>query len=120
MEHRGFLRVVLAFAALLASLALVIHRQSDAYRELRALASARTERALLESDRSRLTARIQLLESRPRVAELTAAWWNMRVPASGEEFVILLRPADLQPDTRRGQRSVARASLLPIHRLERE
>jgi len=116
MENRGLLRVVLAFAALLASLALVVHRQSDAYRELRALEMARTERAMLESERSRLTAAAQRLESRSRIAGVTAAWWGMRVPSTDEEFVIILRPAEPVRAGRRAPARIARASLLPVAR----
>ena len=117
MENRGLLRVVLAFAALLASLALVVHRQSVAYGELRALEVARTERALLESERSRLTAAAQHLESRSRIAGVAAAWWGMRVPSTDEEFVIILHPQEPVREKRRAPARVARASMLPLARV---
>lgn len=92
MGHQGTLRVALAFAVLLASLSLVVRRQSGAYEALRALDGLRTRRAVVESERSRLIALIQQLESRARIAGVAARWWGMRVPASDEEFVIMLRP----------------------------
>jgi cell division protein FtsL len=91
-RHEGTLRVALAFSALLASLSGVIWRQSRALELLRQLDETRSRRAAVESDKSRLTARIQYLESRGRISDVAAARWSMRVPASDEEFVILLRP----------------------------
>ncbi|MCI0432764.1 MAG: cell division protein FtsL [Gemmatimonadetes bacterium] len=116
MQSRGLLRVVLAFAALLGSLALVVHRQSQAYETLASLDAARSERAMLESERSRLLAAIRQLESRARIARVSASWWGMRVPSSDEEFVIMLHPRDAARDGRRSSWHVARASVLPFPR----
>lgn len=92
MRHEGTLRVALAFAALLGSLSMVIWRQSVALDMLRELDALRTERAVMESERSRLNERIQHLESRARIMEEAAVRWGMRVPASGEAVVLRLRP----------------------------
>lgn len=97
MRHEGTLRVALAFSALLGSLSLVIWRQSRALELLRELDALRTERAVAESNRSRLNERIQHLESRARVLEEASARWGMRVPASGEALVLKVRPEPAAP-----------------------
>src|SRR5690606_14601862 len=63
----GVIRVALGFAALLASLSLVIWRQSRALEVLRALDGVRRERAVLEAERATELQRIRRLESRSRV-----------------------------------------------------
>jgi hypothetical protein len=86
----GTIRVALAFAALLSSLSLVVWRQSRASEVLRELDELRSARAVAESERAALSARIQgVVEER----------WGMRVPASGE-MVTLLRPAPRAGDGR--------------------
>jgi cell division protein FtsL len=92
MRHEGTLRVALAFAALLGSLSLVVWRQSRALTMLRELDSLRSERAVLESERSRLSERIQHLESRARIMDVAGERWGMRVPASGEVWILKVRP----------------------------
>lgn len=92
MRSQGTLRVALAFAAFLGSLSLVIWRQSRTLDVLAELDVTRTKRAIVESERSRAVERIQYLESRSRIAEVAEAWWDMRVPSSDEEYVIMLRP----------------------------
>jgi cell division protein FtsL len=94
---QGTLRVALAFAAFLGSLSLVIWRQSRALEVLRELDAARVERAAVESDRSRQHEEIQHLESRSRVAAVAGQLWDMRVPSSDEEFVIMVRPELVEP-----------------------
>lgn len=84
----GVLRLVLAFALLMAALSLVIWRQGRTREVLRALDHTRDERAEAESQRAELLARIQRLESRPRVVTDAAARLGMRVP-SGDEITIL-------------------------------
>ncbi len=90
MGARGTIRLALAFALLLASLTLVVWRQSRAMDELRRLDLLRSERAVLESQRAALLSRIQVLESRSRIVGLAGDWLGMRVPTA-EEIVILLR-----------------------------
>lgn len=112
MSGPGTLRVALALVAFLASLSLVIWRQSQALELLGELDAVRSRRAAVESQKSQLVSRIQYLESRSRIAEVAGARWGMRVPQSDEEFVILVRPG-LDPDPRRGGRvRMARAGVL--------
>jgi cell division protein FtsL len=92
MRHEGTLRVALAFAALLGSLSMVVWRQSRALSMLRELDTLRSERAMMESERSRLSERIQHLESRTRVLEVAAERWGMRVPEAGEVWILRLHP----------------------------
>jgi cell division protein FtsL len=92
MRGAGTIRVALAFAALLASLSMVVWRQSRAQDALRVLEAARAERALVEAERSALTRRIQRLESRARVVAVAGERFGMRVP-SADEIVILVAEA---------------------------
>ena len=91
MRAAGAIRVALAFAALLASLSLVVWRQSRAHEVLRELDGLRSARAVEEAERSALMTRIQTLESRARVKELAEERWGMRVPDSGELVTLLPR-----------------------------
>ncbi|MGH7574247.1 MAG: cell division protein FtsL [Longimicrobiales bacterium] len=91
MGARGTVRLVLAFALLLASLTMVVWRQGRALNALRELDRARSARALAESERSELWARLQQLESRARVLDVATQRLGMRVPAASDEIVILLR-----------------------------
>jgi cell division protein FtsL len=91
MRASGAIRVALAFAALLASLSLVVYRQSRALDVLRDLDGLRSARAVAESERAVLSAKAQELESRARIKAVAEARWGMRVPASGE-LVTLLAP----------------------------
>jgi len=84
----GILTAALAFAALLASLSLVVWRQSRALQVLRALEAVRSERAVLEAERVDLVRRKQMLESRSRVVRVAGERLGMRVP-HGTEIVIL-------------------------------
>jgi len=94
---QGTIRVALAFAALLASLALVVSRQSHALEALRELDAVRSAHAVAESERSALVTRIQRLESRGRVLDVAADRLGLRVPAAGVEIVILLRDGEEAP-----------------------
>lgn len=85
---RGVIRLALAFAVLLASLSLVIWRQSRALEVLRALDGVRRERAVAEAERAEVLQRIRELESRSRVVSAAGARLGMRVP-TGSELVIL-------------------------------
>lgn len=87
-EARGILRLALAFAALLGSLALVIWRQSQALEVLRVFDAARRERAVVEARRVDLARRIGRLESRGRVVADAREKLGMHVPV-GSEIVIL-------------------------------
>jgi cell division protein FtsB len=84
----GLLRLALAFAGLLASLSLVVWRQSRALESLRGLDQVRQERAVLETERSMLVARIQRLESRGQVVAAAGARLGLRVPVGGEIVVL--------------------------------
>jgi len=84
----GILTAALAFAALLASLSLVVWRQSRALEALRALEAVRSERAVVEAERVDLGRRMQKLESRSRVVRAAGERLGMRVPG-GAEIVIL-------------------------------
>ncbi len=86
-SHSGVLRLALAFTALLASMSLVVWRQSRALEILRALDSARTIRAIGEAQRSELNRRIEFLESRSRVVS-EAQRLGLHVP-SVEELIVL-------------------------------
>jgi cell division protein FtsL len=110
-RHEGTVRIALAFAAFLASLSGVIWRQSRALDGLRDLESIRSRRAAVESDKSRLTERIQYLESRTRITDVAGRRWGMRVPQSDEEFVILLSPSERR-DAVPGRSRVARGAVL--------
>ncbi len=84
----GVLRLALAFAGLLASLSLVIWRQSRALESLRALDQVRQERTVLETERSLLLGRIQRLESRSQVVAAAGARLGLRIPVGGEIVVL--------------------------------
>jgi hypothetical protein len=86
----GLLRLALAFALLLAGLALVVRRQSRALELVRLVERARAERTLAEAERAELLQRIDMLQSRAHVTE-TAGRRGMRLP-SGNEIVILSEP----------------------------
>jgi len=109
-RHEGTVRVALAFAALLASLSGVIWRQSRALDALRELESTRSRRAAVESEKSRLTERMQYLESRTRITAVAGRRWGMRVPQTDEEFVILLSPEG-GGDAASGRSQVARTTV---------
>ncbi|MGH7501187.1 MAG: cell division protein FtsL [Longimicrobiales bacterium] len=111
MQGRGTLRVALAFAAFLASLSMVVRRQSTAYALLEKLDGERTKRAMIESERSRLMTEMQRLESRSRIAGVAGRWWGMRSPESDEEFVIILRPDAGAASEAETRVAVARATL---------
>lgn len=82
------IRAALLFALLLASLTLVVWRQSRALAMLRGLESVRQERVLEEARRASLERRVGHLESRSRVSEEAGARFGMRLP-TGREIVIL-------------------------------
>lgn len=112
MRNEGTLRVALAVLALLGSLSLVIWRQTRAYELLGELDEARSRRAGLESEKSGLISRIQMLESRSRIATVAGARWGMRVPESHEEFVILMRPVTPSDGRLQVRPRIARAGVL--------
>lgn len=107
MRGQGVLRVALAFAALLASLSLVVWRQSRALEELRSLDTARTARALAESERAAVQAEIQRLGSRTRIVEAGAAF-GLRVPQASD--IVILPLAEPAPVGRGGSLALASES----------
>ena len=82
------IRTALLFATLLASLTLVVWRQSRALDVLGRLEGARRERVVEEAQRSALLRRVEQLESRARVSEVAGDRFGMRLP-EGDEIVIL-------------------------------
>jgi cell division protein FtsL len=94
-SHAGVIRLAIAFTALLASMSLVVWRQSRALEVLRGLDEARTTRAIGEAERSELNRRIEFLESRSRVVEEAVKRLGMHVPSSDEMIFLPLndRPA---------------------------
>lgn len=82
------IRTALLFATLLASLTLVVWRQSRALEVLRRLDETRRERVVEEARRSALQRRVEHLESRARVSEVAWDRFGMRLP-EGDEIVIL-------------------------------
>lgn len=84
----GALGAALAFAAFLASLSLVVWRQSRTLEVLRLLEAVRSERAVAEAERVELNRRRQMLESRSRVVKAAGERLGMHVPR-GPEIVIL-------------------------------
>lgn len=104
----GLLRLALAFALLLAGLALVVRRQSRGLELMRAVERARAERAVAEAQRAELLQRIELLQSRAHVTE-AAARHGMRLPG-GTEIVILPERGGAS-DTAPPRRDAANGSL---------
>jgi cell division protein FtsL len=92
MRTRGTLRFGLAVAALFAGLSVVVWRQSRALEVLRGLDAARSERAILESERATLQRRLQELEGRARIVAVAGERLGLR-PPSASEMVILRLPA---------------------------
>ena len=80
----GVWLVVLAMAALLASLTLVTWRQSRALEALAELDHARSEVSIARAERDELTQRIQGLESRARVISEATRRLGMRTPEASE------------------------------------
>ena len=82
------IRAALLVAGLLASLTLVVWRQSRALEMQRVLAAVRQERVVEEARRASLSRRVEELESRSRVSVAARQRLGMRVP-TGAELVIL-------------------------------
>jgi cell division protein FtsL len=82
------IRMALLMAGLLTSLTLVVWRQSEALEVLRAMEAVHQERIIEEARLSRLSRRVEELESRGRVSAAARDRLGMRVP-TGSELVIL-------------------------------
>ncbi|HUE76539.1 MAG TPA: hypothetical protein VMM83_01230 [Longimicrobiales bacterium] len=82
------IRTALLMVGLLASLTLVVWRQSRALEVLGAMDTVRQERVVEEARRSSLSRRVEQLESRARVSVAARDRLGMRVP-TGSELVIL-------------------------------
>jgi len=78
------IRTALLFALLLASLTLVVWRQSRALEVLGALEDARGERVVEEARRSGLLRQVDQLESRARVSAVARDRLGMRLPEGDE------------------------------------
>lgn len=114
--QRGVIRMALLFAAFLASLSLVVWRQSRALEVLRATDEVRRERAVVEARRTALVRELDELESRGRITRLAEQEFGMRVPR-GDEIVLLpldgptpARPTPLPAPTRVAGAKPGRAS----------
>lgn len=119
--NSGRIGIVLALAALLASLGVVTWRHSRALELSRAVEDARLARSLEEVEKARLEERIRELESRSRVVRDASARLGMRLP-NAAEIVILRVPATASgtgaaamapPASRLARLRAARAGLLP-------
>lgn len=95
----GSLGLAVGFAALLASLSLVVWRQSRALESLRAIDAVRAERALVEAEHWELRRRIEHLESRARVEPAARAQLGLHVPRGSE--IVLLPLDEPEPSTLR-------------------
>lgn len=84
------IRAALLLAGLLASLTLVVWRQSRALEMLRSLDAVRQERVLEEARRASLSRRVEELESRARVSVAARDRLGMRVPNGGELVILPL------------------------------
>lgn len=92
----GLLRAAGLLALLLASLSTVVWRQSRGaalQREVRALEA---ERAVAESERLRLSTRIQGLQTRARIVQVARDRLGMHLPADSEVVLVPL-PAEEEP-----------------------
>jgi cell division protein FtsL len=90
-RSNGAIRMSAAFALLFASLSLVVWRQSRALEELRGLESARSERVILQAERSELQREIHQLESRTRIVAVAGDRLGLRTPGA-DEIVFLQTP----------------------------
>ncbi|MEJ2677986.1 MAG: hypothetical protein P8174_02800 [Gemmatimonadota bacterium] len=100
------IRLALLFAAFLASLSLVVWRQSQALDLLRSIDTLRRERAVEEAKRTDLVRQVDALESRSRIVQLAGEWFGMRVPA-GDEIVLLPLEGRVAPFSSRHLASAA-------------
>ena len=110
--HTGLLRLALAFAALFASLSLVVWRQSRALDVLRELDRTRTAAAIAEAERSDLTRRLEFLESRAHIVSEAKRQLGLRVP-SANEIVIMRLDRPSPANTRQLARKDGRAATGP-------
>jgi cell division protein FtsL len=90
-RSNGAIRMSSAFALLFAALSLVVWRQSRALEELRGLESARSERVILQAERSELQREIHRLESRARIVAVAGERLKLRTPGA-HEIVFLQSP----------------------------
>lgn len=95
--RRGVLRMALVFAALLASMTLLVRRQSETLSTLRELDGLRREVSLIESERGELIRRLQHLESRQRVVQEASRRLGMRIPHGSEMVILPVLPGDAGP-----------------------
>ena len=89
--HAGTIRLALAFAALLASLTLVIWRQSRALDTLRSIDQLRSARVITEAQLAEVTRSIEALESRAHVVADARDRLGMHVPSAQEIVILPLR-----------------------------
>lgn len=109
MASRGTLRLGLALAALFGALSLVVWRQSRALEVLRELDAARSERAVLESERTVLQRRVQELEGRERIVRVAGERLGLRPPAAAELVILRLPAEPVSSERRPGRLALAGA-----------
>lgn len=105
-RQKGVVRLALVYAALLASLSLVVWRQSRTLDELRALDELRRERAVLEATRAEQVRGLEHLESRGHVVDYASRELGMHIPAA-DEIVLLPWPAQETAEGADGEGSAA-------------
>jgi hypothetical protein len=112
--HTGLLRLALLSAALLASLSLVVWRQSRALELLRELDRARLSTAITQAQRSELGRRVDYLESRAYVVGEAGARLGLRVPSAHEIVILPLdRPLPSGPQPLAGRSGLTRSPTAP-------
>ena len=82
------IRAALLLAGLLASLTLVVWRQSHALSVLREMDAVHQQRIVEEARRASLARRVEELESRARVSVAARERLGMRVPTGGELVIL--------------------------------
>jgi len=105
-SHAGVLRLALVFTTLLASMCLVVWRQSRTLELLSALEKARTARAMGEAERSELNRKIEYLESYSRILN-EARRLGLKTPDTDEAEIVFLPLNEKQ--TAKGPAAVATA-----------
>lgn len=79
---------------LLASLSVVVWRQTRGVALQREIRALQAERAIAESERLRLSTRIQSLQSRARIVRVARERLEMRLPADSQVVLLPLPPEE--------------------------
>jgi len=94
MRRYPVIRAALLFAAFMASLTLVVWRQSRALQMLGDLEVVRSQRASEEARRAAVARELEALESRARVGRAARERLGMRLPSGSELIILPLVPAE--------------------------